>query len=74
MRAWDVSIRVDFAGGRAAMCTATVFAETAAEAREDGRGLLEAVCRSGEGSVTAVTVAPARIARPVSARSIAIGA
>ncbi len=65
MKQWDVDIAVDLKGGTAALCHATLFADTAGQARRDGRALLETVYRSGEGKVTAVRVNPSPLARPL---------
>jgi hypothetical protein len=64
VRAWNVDITVDLGGGKAAICHATVFSDTARGARSDGRQLLEAVCRNSNARVAGVSVSPAQVHRP----------
>ena len=64
MRAWNVDITVDLGDGKSAVCHATVFSNSAREARSDGRQLLEAVCRNSDARVADISVTPASVHRP----------
>jgi hypothetical protein len=65
MHQWSVELTIDCTDGRYRQCAATLFAETEAEARDDGGELGEALCRNVGYRLAGLRVSPAPIYRPI---------